>query len=151
MSIINAIFNNTVDSFADAFKANDRTSTYMRDAINLWFGLYFTQGKTETSDPCQQIPFTIVRKLSKAVFSEYEAKSKDIFAQAEKRMAGELRAALDAADDGAQEWTVLKKVIHAALDAAPAFALGTPWEKISLRAARFAQESCLWRFEDRKK
>lgn len=82
MSIINAIFNNTVDSFADAFKANDRTSTYMRDAINLWFGLYFTQGKTETSDPCQQIPFTIVRKLSKAVFSEYEAKSKDAFAQA---------------------------------------------------------------------
>lgn len=76
---------------------------------------------------------------------------KDVFAQAEMRMAGELRAALDAADDGAQEWAVLKKVIHAALDAAPAFALGTPWEKVSLHAARFAQESCLWRFEDKKR
>lgn len=78
------------------------------------------------------------------------AEKKEMFAQAEKRMAGELTAALDAADDGAQEWTLLKKVIHAALEAAPAFALGTPWGKISLHAARFAQESCLWRFEDRK-
>lgn len=75
---------------------------------------------------------------------------REAFAQAEARMAGELTAALDAADDGAQEWTVLKKVICAALEAAPAFALGTPLEKVSLHAARFAQESCLWRFEDRK-
>ena len=81
MSIINAIFNNTASSYADAFKASDRTSQYMQAAISMWFELYFDQGKTDRHDPCQQIPFTIVRKLSKAVFSEYEANSKDRFAK----------------------------------------------------------------------
>ena len=85
-----------------------------------------------------------------ATLRESYAANREMYAQAEMRMAGEMKAALDAADDGASEWTVLRKVIHAALEAAPAFALGTPWEKLSLHAARFAQESCLWRFEDRR-
>lgn len=82
MSIINALFSNSSNSYADAFQAQDRTSVWMQKAIPLWFDLYFAQGKTEDSDPCQQIPYTVVRKLTKAVFSEYKAASKDAFAQA---------------------------------------------------------------------
>lgn len=83
MSIIRAIFSNsnTVSSYADAFQASDRTSTWMKNAIAAWFDLYFVQGKTDESDPCQQIPYTIVRKLTKAVFSEYQTTTKDAYAQ----------------------------------------------------------------------
>ena len=83
MSIIRAIFSNTnnVSSYADAFQASDRTSTWMKTAIAAWFDLYFVQDKTEDSDPCQQIPYTIVRKLTKAVFSEYQTTTKDAYAE----------------------------------------------------------------------
>lgn len=81
MSLIKGLFNNSVSGFAEAFEACDQTSVWMQDAIDLWFGLYFLQQKTDASDPCQQIPYTIVRKLTKTVFSEYNASSKDGFAQ----------------------------------------------------------------------
>lgn len=81
MSIISAMFSNKAYNYEDAFKENDRASQYMKKAIGMWFDMYFATGKTETEDPCQQIPFTVVRKLSKAVFSEYEAKSEDSYAQ----------------------------------------------------------------------
>lgn len=70
-----------------------------------------------------------------------------VFAQARERMDGELRRALAAVKDESQEWTVLEKVICAALDAAPAFALGTAPEKAALHINRFMQESLCWRFE----
>ena len=62
MSLIKGLFNNSVSGFAEAFEACDQTSVWMQDAIDLWFGLYFLQQKTDASDPCQQIPYTIVRK-----------------------------------------------------------------------------------------
>ena len=81
MSIINAIFNNYAESYRDAFKANDITSTWMKMAITDWFDLYFMKAPTKKEDPCQQIPFTIVRKLTKTAFSEYEATSESEFVQ----------------------------------------------------------------------
>ena len=63
-----------------AFRAQDITSTAMKSAIEDWFKLYYLQVPTKEEDPCQQIPYTIVRKLTKATFSEYQATSKNQFA-----------------------------------------------------------------------
>lgn len=68
------------DGYALAFKANDITTDTMRKAIPEWFELYYQKKPTKDEDPCQQIPYTIVRKLTKTVFSEYEATSKNEYA-----------------------------------------------------------------------
>lgn len=52
--------------YQDAFGAEDVTSPAMRRAILKWFDLYYGKG-----DGLLQLPYTIVRKLSRAVFAEY--------------------------------------------------------------------------------
>jgi hypothetical protein len=69
-----------VGAYQMAFQAMDITSLPMRHAIEDWYRLYYLQAPTKEEDPCQQIPYTIVRKLIKATFSEYSATSKDAFA-----------------------------------------------------------------------
>lgn len=77
-----------------SFQAQDITSSAMKKAVEDWFQLYFGQEPTKEEDPCQQIPFTIVRKLTKATFSEYAATSKNAFAMqildALKKVRGEI-------------------------------------------------------------
>ena len=73
MSIITALFDKSVHGYADAFKATDKTSDAMKEAIKDWFALYYQKEPTKDEDPCQQIPYTIVRKLTKTTFSEYTA------------------------------------------------------------------------------
>lgn len=48
-----------------AFGAMDCAGSDMRSAISRWFGLYYDR------TACLQLPYTIVRKLVRAVFSEY--------------------------------------------------------------------------------
>ena len=62
-----------------AFRAVDTTSSEMKDAIRKWNDLYYQNAATSDSDPCQRIPYTIVRKLTKTAFSEYTASSEDGF------------------------------------------------------------------------
>lgn len=81
MNIAPEWYNNRTYNMQDAFGAADITSVPMRKAISDWFGLYYNKTPTETEDPCQQIPFTIVRKLTKTVFAEYTASSGDQFVQ----------------------------------------------------------------------
>ena len=81
MSIFSAIFNRSVASYEEAFRASDITSEQMRTAISEWFDLYFQKSATDQEDPCQQIPYTIVHKLTKTAFSEYKATGKDEFVQ----------------------------------------------------------------------
>lgn len=81
MSIFSAIFNRSVSSYEEAFQASDITSEQMRMAISEWFDLYFQKAPTELEDPCQQIPYTIVHKLTKTAFSEYKATGKNDFVQ----------------------------------------------------------------------
>ena len=81
MSILGAILNNSADSLQQAFRAADITSKRMRGAIDEWFRLYFQNEATDEEDPCQQIPYTIVHKLTKTAFSEYQATGKDEFTQ----------------------------------------------------------------------
>ena len=69
-------------SLEDAFGARDCTSQAMREAVKEWFRLYYQRAATEESDPCQQIAYTIVNKLTKTAFGEYRANSEDEYAQA---------------------------------------------------------------------
>ena len=62
-----------------AFRAVDMTSPEMKEAIQRWQDLYYEKAATPDYDPCQRIPYTIVRKLTKTAFSEYSASSKDAF------------------------------------------------------------------------
>lgn len=60
-------------NYALAFQAVDITSKEMRNAICEWYDLYFQSAADKNEDPCQRIPYTIVQKLTKTVFSEYVA------------------------------------------------------------------------------
>ena len=84
----NGIYQNA-GAYQIAFQAQDITSEDMKKAIQDWYRLYYVQAPTKLEDPCQQIGHTIVRKLTKTTFSEYEASSKDVFAEQVLR---ELRA-----------------------------------------------------------
>ena len=79
MSRHNNLLNNS-SGYAAAFGAADITSAPMKAAIANWFELYYRNEPEDGEDPCQQIPYTIVRKLTKTVFSEYAATSQNEFA-----------------------------------------------------------------------
>lgn len=69
----------TDQELTQAFGAVDITTPQMKKAIKDWYSLYYDDTKDKDSDPCQQIAYTIVRKLTKATFAEYTATSKDDF------------------------------------------------------------------------
>lgn len=69
------------DGYALAFRAKDITTHEMRAAIAEWFDLYYQQETSKQEDPCQKIPYTIVQKLTKAIFPEYEATSENQYAE----------------------------------------------------------------------
>lgn len=73
----------------EAFKAKDCTSLLMKDAIEAWFALYYDRPATTDSDPCQRIAYTVVNKLCKTCFGEYQATSKDEYAQSVLNALGE--------------------------------------------------------------
>lgn len=75
MSILSALFDDSKTyNFAQAFGAKDITSEEMRAAIRMWLTLYFDRPESDTEDDCQRLPALIVSKLTRTVFSEYEAK-----------------------------------------------------------------------------
>ena len=59
--------------YQQAFGAWDKTGEAMSKAIREWFSLYYRDSADDNGDPCQRIAYTVVNKLSKAVFSEYTA------------------------------------------------------------------------------
>ena len=67
--------------YAEAFQAADVTSKPMRQAIQKWFDLYFQDKSTDKEDHCQRIPYIIVNKLTKTVFSEYSTTTENDFAR----------------------------------------------------------------------
>lgn len=68
--------------YEEAFGAWDQTSYAMRKAIAEWFRIYYGSQKQEGSDPCQRIGYTVVSKLVRTVFGEYQATSDDPFTRA---------------------------------------------------------------------
>ena len=81
MSVFTALFDTKVKNFEQAFNVKDITTDDMKAAIREWYSLYYADQPTEKEDPCQRLPFTVVNKLTKTVFSEYEAKSENEFAE----------------------------------------------------------------------
>ena len=79
MSIFNIITNKTY-GYEDAFGATDCTSDAMKEAIDDWFELFYQNDPECEEDPCQQIPYTVVNKITKTAFGEYTATGKDDFA-----------------------------------------------------------------------
>lgn len=73
MSVISALFDNKTYSFEDAFKARDITTPEMRESIKSWLNMYFSAEQSKDADDCQRLPVVIVNKLTKTMFSEYEA------------------------------------------------------------------------------
>lgn len=73
------IFSGIVE-YGEAFGAADITSSRMKNAIKEWVNLYYQHKADDKEDPGQQIAYTIVRKLTTTVFSEYDANSTDPFA-----------------------------------------------------------------------
>lgn len=68
-------------NYEEAFGAWDQTSRAMRQAIGDWFRLYYGTAKAEDREPCQRIAYTVVSKLVRTVFGEYQASSDDAFVQ----------------------------------------------------------------------
>lgn len=80
MSVISALFDNKTYSFEDAFKARDITTPEMRESIKSWLNMYFSAERSKDVDDCQRLPVVIVNKLTKTMFSEYEASGDGDFA-----------------------------------------------------------------------
>lgn len=82
MSIVRAIFDSKAISFEEAFGAADCASADMKQAIAGWYRLYYEDQPQPGYDPSQRIAYTVVNKLCKTVFGEYQAKSSQPQAQA---------------------------------------------------------------------
>lgn len=73
MALLTALFDRTVKTAEEAFRVKSVTTHAMNQAIKEWYDLYYDDTATETSDPSQRLPVSIVSKLTKTTFSEYNA------------------------------------------------------------------------------
>ncbi len=71
----------SIYQYEEAFGAWDKTSKQMRSALELWEDLYYRQEATESYDPCQRIAYSVVSKLVRSVFAEYQVSTEDAFCQ----------------------------------------------------------------------
>ena len=79
MSIFTAL--TSAYSLEEAFGVKDCTTGAMREAIAEWVKLYYEREPTKDSDPCQRIAYTVVNKLTKTCFGEYQATCDDKYTQ----------------------------------------------------------------------
>lgn len=57
--------------YQQAFGAWDKTSDAMDKALKNWLHLYYNSEKTKEKDPSQRIAYTVVQKILRTVFCEY--------------------------------------------------------------------------------
>jgi len=69
----------TNTDYEKAFGAVDITTAAMAEARQNWLGLYYNTEATKDSDPCQRIAYTVVQKLVRSVFAEYQADCESTF------------------------------------------------------------------------
>lgn len=79
MSVISALRSQQITTIEHALGAKDITTADMQRAISEWVRLYFETAPRKEEDPCQRIPYQVVNKLTKTVFSEYTATVDDEF------------------------------------------------------------------------
>ncbi len=66
-----------IHDYEAAFGAADKTSKAMQKALEKWIELYYRHDADLDRDPCQRIGYTVVNKLVKAIFGEYNVKTED--------------------------------------------------------------------------
>ena len=69
----------SIYDYESAFGVEDKTSSGMRKAIEEWFSLYY--GEEGDGDPSQRIAYTVVNKIVKTMFGEYQVAADTEFAQ----------------------------------------------------------------------
>lgn len=69
----------SIYKYEEAFGAWDRTSRAMRRAIEDWFSLYYRDVQTAKEDSSQRIAYSVVNKITRSVFGEYNAWSDEPF------------------------------------------------------------------------
>lgn len=80
-----------------AFGGADKTSRAMKAAIREWFRLYYGDPR-EGENGCQRVAYTVVNKLIKTVFAEYQVKGEEPFTrQVADRLSGIARQAVELA------------------------------------------------------
>lgn len=62
----------SIYDYEQAFGDWDKTTSAMRKAIAEWFSMYFQSDADEQQDPCQRIAYTLVMKIVRTVFGEYQ-------------------------------------------------------------------------------
>lgn len=67
--------------YQQAFGAWDKTGSEMRHAIRRWFRLYYGKPEQPGLDPSQRIAYTVVSKLYRSVFAEYQPNAQTSFAR----------------------------------------------------------------------
>lgn len=77
MALIRALFDKSIPGLAEAFGGRDVASDEMQTAIKSWIAEYFHRTPDKESDPCQRLPYTIVHKLEKGMFAEYDSDLQD--------------------------------------------------------------------------
>lgn len=68
-------------NYQEAFGAVDRTTDAMQKAIGDWYDLYYGRNCPQGQDSGQRIAYTIVSKLVKTVFGEYQTQVNGALAQ----------------------------------------------------------------------
>ena len=76
-ALFRALTNRETVDLQRAFGAPDITSQEMQNAIAGWLDMWFQRKPDGCEDPCQRLPYAIISKLCKAVFSEYDSSLQD--------------------------------------------------------------------------
>lgn len=106
MALIRALFDKSIPGLAEAFGGRDVASDEMQAAIKSWIAEYFRRTPDKESDPCQRLPYTIVHKLEKGMFAEYDSDLQDK-ESAKGSWMHENLIQLDLAKSTAMQWTLV--------------------------------------------
>lgn len=106
MALIRALFDKSIPGLAEAFGGRDVASDEMQTAIKSWIAEYFRRTPDKESDPCQRLPYTIVHKLEKGMFAEYDSDLQDKESAKGSWMRENL-IQLDLAKSTAMQWTLI--------------------------------------------
>ena len=107
MSIVKALFDQSVISTDECFGQPDVTSQEMRDAINAWRNTYLKREGDKASDPCMRMAYVIVHKLQKGVFAEYSSDILDKEKTAKGKWMNRNLSQLDLIRDSILQWMLI--------------------------------------------
>ena len=107
MSIVKALFDQSVISTDECFGQPDVTSQEMRDVINAWRDTYLKREGDKASDPCMRMAYVIVHKLQKGVFAEYSSDILDKEKTAKGKWMDRNLSQLDLIRDSILQWMLI--------------------------------------------